>query len=276
MSVEQEAGRLGFVGGGQMAEALIKGVLAAGLYRAGELVVAEPMAQRRQYLVEEYGVAAVAEAGPVWEGCSLVILAVKPQVLGQVLGRHREEIGPQHLLVSIAAGISLAAIEEQLAPLAARVIRVMPNTPALVLAAASALAPGRHADATDLEQARRIFAAVGSAVVLEEKQLDAVTGLSGSGPAYVFTMLEALIEAGVKVGLSREVAGQLAGQTILGSMQLALASPEKNPAALRAMVTSPGGTTIAGLHVLERGGFRGLVMDAVEAAVQRSKELGRG
>ncbi len=266
---------LGFIGGGQMAEALIKGVLAARLCRAEQIWVAEPHGPRREVLRESYGVRVQAGAGPLWDSCEVVILAVKPQVVGVVLEQDRERIGRQHLLISIAAGISLSFMEERLAPAEVRVIRVMPNTPALVLAAASALSAGRYAGADDLDTARRIFGAVGEVVVLEEKLLDAVTGLSGSGPAYVFTFLEALIEAGVKVGLSREVAELLARQTILGSVQLALAAPEKNPAALRAMVTSPGGTTIAGLHVLERGGFRGLVMDAVESATQRSSELGR-
>ncbi|MFU8818140.1 MAG: pyrroline-5-carboxylate reductase [Desulfurivibrio sp.] len=267
---------LGFIGGGQMAEALIKGVLAADLYRPEQILVAEPHGPRRELLHEQYGVTVHAEAGPLFGACPVLVLAVKPQVVGAVLEQYRGQIGKDHLLISIAAGISLAYMEERLAPVAVRVIRVMPNTPALVLAAASALSPGCHAGTDDLELARQIFAAVGEAVVLEEKHLDAVTGLSGSGPAYVFTFLEALVDAGVKVGLSREVAEQLARQTILGSVKLALATPEKNPAALRAMVTSPGGTTIAGLHLLERGGFRGLVMDAVEAATARSVELGRG
>lgn len=266
---------LGFIGGGQMAEALIKGVLAANLYRAEQILVAEPHGPRREVLRKNYGVTVEAEAGSLWDNCEVVVLAVKPRVVGVVLEQGRERIGRRHLLISIAAGISLAFMEERLAPAEVRIVRVMPNTPALVLAAASALSAGRYAGADDLAAARRIFAAVGEAVILEEKLLDAVTGLSGSGPAYVFTFLEALIDAGVKVGLSREVAEILARRTILGSVQLALAAPEKNPAALRAMVTSPGGTTIAGLHVLERGGFRGLIMDAVEAATRRSSELGQ-
>jgi len=271
-----ERQNLGFIGGGQMAEALIKGVLAAGLYRAEQIMVAEPHGPRREELVERHGVAVHPTAGPLLAACPVLILAVKPQVVAAVLEQYRGHLGKDHLLISIAAGITLTFMEERLAPAPVRVIRVMPNTPALVLAAASALSPGRHAGEEDLRVAGRIFAAVGEVVVLEEKLLDAVTGLSGSGPAYVFTFLEALIDAGVKVGLSREVAEQLARQTILGSLQLVLATPEKNPAALRAMVTSPGGTTIAGLHVLEKGGFRGLIMDAVEAATQRSVELGRG
>lgn len=266
--------RLGFIGGGQMGEALIKGVLAAGLYRADELMVAEPSAQRRELLADQYGVQVSEDARPLWGRCGVLVLAVKPQVMAAVLAGAREEIDQQrHLLISIAAGTSLSFIEEAMAPLQVRVVRVMPNTPALVLAGVSALSPGRHVAADDLKLAEKIFAAVGKTVVLPESAMDAVTGLSGSGPAYVFTFLEALIDAGVKVGLSREVAGLLARQTIAGSLRLAEEN-HQSPAELRAMVTSPGGTTIAGLHALERGAFRALVMDAVEAATRRSRELG--
>lgn len=267
--------KLGFIGGGQMGEALIKGVLAAGLYRAERIMVAEPSGERRDFLKHHYQIQVCAEAGPLFADCPTLILAVKPQIMGAVLQQSRDQLVPQrHLLISIAAGISVAFIEQALAPQPVRVVRVMPNTPALVLAAASALSPGTHAGADDLKLAEAIFAAVGKTVILPESALDAVTGLSGSGPAYVFTFLEAMIDAGVKVGLSREVAALLARQTISGSLRLAEESG-KNPAELRAMVTSPGGTTIAGLHALERGAFRALVMDAVEAATRRSGELGR-
>ncbi|MDZ7642198.1 MAG: pyrroline-5-carboxylate reductase [Desulfurivibrio sp.] len=271
-----ETCKLGFIGGGQMAGALLKGILAAALYRPAEIVVAEPQQSRREFLTREFGVTVVGGAADFPAACPVVVLAVKPQVMGKVLAQYRELLAGDQLLISIAAGISLSFMEECLASDTARVIRVMPNTPALVQAGASALAPGRRVESADLEVARQLLAAVGSVVVLEEKQLDAVTGLSGSGPAYVFTFLEGLVDAGVKVGLSREVAWELARQTIYGSMQLAAADKAQNPAALRAMVTSPGGTTIAGLHVLERGGFRGLLMDAVETAAKRSAELGRG
>lgn len=268
--------KLGFIGGGQMGEALIRGVLAAGLYQPGDLMVAEPFTPRRELLATRYGVKVYEEAGPLWGLCPVLMLAVKPQIMGAVLEQAREWLDEQrHLLISIAAGTSLTFIEESLAPRQVRVIRVMPNTPALVLAGASALSAGKYATEQDLELAAKIFAAVGKTVLLPESAMDAVTGLSGSGPAYVFTFLEALIDAGVKVGLSREVAGILARQTIAGSLQLAEES-QQSPAELRAMVTSPGGTTIAGLHVLERGAFRALVMDAVEAATRRSAELGGG
>ena len=257
-----------------MGEALIKGVLAAGLYQAAELTVAEPSAPRREVLAERYGVRVHPDAGPLWEECGVLVLAVKPQIMRAVLEQARPVADERkHLLISIAAGVSTAFIEDVLAPQPVRVVRVMPNTPALVLAGASALSPGRHADEDDLKLAEGIFAAVGRTVTLPETAMDAVTGLSGSGPAYVFTFLESLIDAGVKVGLSRDVAGLLARQTIAGSMQL-VEEGGQSPAELRAMVTSPGGTTIAGLHALERGAFRSLIMDAVEAATRRSRELG--
>ena len=265
---------LGFIGGGQMGEALIRGVLAAGLYQPQEIAVAEPSAQRRELLADRYGVLVYEKDEQLWEFCQVMILAVKPQIMGSILEQIRGRVdGQKHLLISIAAGISLGFLEGGLAPGKARVIRVMPNTPALVLAGASALSPGSHVDDHDLKLAEKIFAAVGKAVILPESAMDGVTGLSGSGPAYVFTFLESLIDAGVKVGLSREVAGVLARQTIMGSLQLAEES-QQSPADLRAMVTSPGGTTIAGLHALENGAFRGLVMDAVETAARRSRELG--
>lgn len=265
---------IGFVGGGLMAEALIKGIIAAGLYSAARIKVADPSPQRRELLSREYGVATVAGAEEIWGECPVVILAVKPQVVEPVLRGAASQINARHLLISIAAGVAIARMAAALAPTKARIIRVMPNTPAMVLAGASALSRGEYADEADLALAEKIFTAVGQSVVVDEAALDAVTGLSGSGPAYVFTFFEALIDAGVKVGLPRPTAELLARQTILGSIKLA-AESGRSPAELRAMVTSPGGTTIAGLHALERGAFRSLVMDAVEAATRRSVELGQ-
>jgi pyrroline-5-carboxylate reductase len=225
-------------------------------------------------LQQEYKVVAVSEATAVWAECKVVILAVKPQVVGAILNDSREKIKAHHLLISIAAGIPLAVLEGAVSGRGCRVIRVMPNTPAIVLKGASALSPGQGVSPEDLAVATGIFDAVGVSFVLDEIYLDAVTGLSGSGPAYVFTFIEALIDAGVKVGLARPVAQSLALQTVLGSVLLAL-DGTRHPAELRAMVTSPGGTTIAGLHELEKGAFRALVTNAVEAATNRSCELGR-
>jgi len=267
-------GKLGFIGGGQMAEALVRGVLQAGIMAAEQIVVADPSLERRQLLTERYQVVVTEDASLVWTQCRVVILAVKPQIVTGVLQSGLGEITAEHLLISIAAGIPLALLEGTLSSTGCRMIRVMPNTPALVLKGASALSPGQGVSAGDLALARSIFDAVGTTVVLDEAYLDAVTGLSGSGPAYVFTFLEALTDAGVKVGLARSVAQDLVLQTVLGSVLLAMETGE-HPAELKAMVTSPGGTTIAGLHELEKGAFRATIMNAVEAAAHRSCELGR-
>jgi len=193
--------------------------------------------------------------------------------MGGVLDSLVEVVNERHLVISIAAGVTISFIEGNLADTGCRVIRVMPNTPAIVQEAASALSSGVRATATDMETAQVIFDAIGQTVVVDETYLDAVTGLSGSGPAYVFSFIEALIDAGVKVGLPRPVAETLALQTVVGSVKLAMDTGD-HPAQLRAMVTSPGGTTIAGLHVLERAGMQGIIMDAVEAATERSRHLG--
>lgn len=266
---------IGFIGGGRMAEALIQGIIKAGLFGPERIVVADPDPNRRQALSGQYGVKTFAQATDVIGECSTLILAVKPQVMGPVLDSIKASIHAGHLLISIAAGIPLSFMEERLSGCQCRLVRVMPNTPALVQEGASALSPGSLATNEDMSKARAIFDAVGRSVVLSENYLDAVTGLSGSGPAYVFSFIEALIDGGVKVGLNRADAQLLVLQTVLGSVKLALAGNE-HPAELRAMVTSPGGTTIAGLHVLARAGFTGIIMDAVEAATERSKELGRG
>lgn len=268
------SGKLGFIGGGLMAEALIKGILGAGLAEAGQILVADPSNERQTVLQKEYKVATFSDAASVWAECKVVVLAVKPQVVGAVLRSSREMIHAEHLIISIAAGIPLSVLEGAVSGRGCRMIRVMPNTPAIVLTGASALSPGQGVTSEDMGVATSIFDAVGVSCVLDESYLDAVTGLSGSGPAYVFTFIEALIDGGVKVGLARPVAQSLALQTVLGSVLLAMEGT-KHPAELKAMVTSPGGTTVAGLHELEKGAFRALVTNAVEAATNRSCELGR-
>ena len=264
---------IGFVGGGLMAEALIKGIIQAGVVPADRVMAADPAEARRDLLKERYGIEVHASAATMLGGCHVVVLAVKPQVMGAVLDAIVPTLAAEHLVISIAAGVQLAFLEGKLSSAGCRVIRVMPNTPAIVQQAASALSAGSRATAADMETAQLIFNAIGSSVVVDESALDAVTGLSGSGPAYVFSFLESLIDAGLKVGLSRPVAEALVLQTVLGSVTLAMESGD-HPAQLRAMVTSPGGTTIAGLHVMERAGFGGIVMDAVEAATVRSRQLG--
>lgn len=261
---------IGFIGGGNMAEAIIKGLLAGGL-PAASILVAEPVSQRRAFLTSEYGVELHDENLNIIRRADIVILAIKPQVAASVLTGLEAAISSDKLVISIMAGISTDFIEKIFAN-GARVVRVMPNTPALIQGAATAVSPGRKATDQDLEIAREIFSRVGTVVTIPEKQMDAVTGLSGSGPAYVFTFIEALADAGVKNGLPRDIAAQLAVQTVLGAARM-VAETGEHPALLREKVTSPGGTTIAALHTLENGRFRGLLMDAVDSACSRSKEL---
>jgi pyrroline-5-carboxylate reductase len=266
--------KIGFIGGGQMGEALIRGIIQSGLYTAGDILVSEPDIGRRVYLKETYQIQVFDSGIPVWQACSTVILAVKPQHMGALLAGAQELITTAHLIISIAAGLPISFYEGHLPGKACKIIRVMPNTPALVLQGASALSGNKNVRSEELEQAQALFEAVGVAVILEEQYLDAVTGLSGSGPAYVFTFIEGMIDAGIKTGLTRAVAETLTLQTVLGSVKL-MQESKKHPAVLRAMVTSPGGTTIAAQHVMERAGFKGIIMDAIEAATNRSIALGR-
>lgn len=264
---------IGFIGGGQMAEALIRGILAAGLTAPEGIAVVEPDDARLEYLRKSYGVRPAADSAALAAAGRVLILAVKPQVVAKVLAQYRDYVTDSHLVISIAAGIPIKAIAAALGD-AARIIRVMPNTPALALAGAAALSGNERAGAEDLAVAKRIFSAIGTCVEVSEPLLDAVTGLSGSGPGYVFAFIEALVDGGVLAGLPRPVAEQLALQTVLGSAKLALETGE-HPAVLKGRVTSPGGTTITGLQVLEESGFRGAVMTAVQAATERSRELGQ-
>jgi pyrroline-5-carboxylate reductase len=204
--------------------------------------------------------------------CDVLVLSVKPQVIDKVLTEIGGEVRGDQLVVSVAAGVPLEALEGRL-PAGSRVVRAMPNMPATVQAGATAIAGGTHASADDLRIARELFDAVGRVVVLEETLLDAVTGLSGSGPAYLMLIIEALADGGVKVGLHRDTALLLAAQTVFGSAKLLLETGE-HPGRLKDMVTSPGGTAIAGLHTLESGALRKTLIDAVEAATKRSVELG--
>jgi pyrroline-5-carboxylate reductase len=267
---------IGFLGAGKMATALAQGWLNAGLVDAERLRASDPIAEARTAFAQATRGQVVANNRQVVEECGVVVLAVKPQQMSDVL----QEIAPavhasQPLLVSIAAGIGLQAIADQLGVATCRLVRVMPNTPCLVGASASAYAAGPAATAADVRFVDRLFNAVGRAVAVPEKLLDAVTGLSGSGPAFVFVIIEALSDGGVRMGLPRDLATQLAAQTVLGSAKLLLESGQ-HPGTLKDMVASPAGTTIAGLHALERGGLRAALMDAVEAAPRRSAELGRG
>jgi pyrroline-5-carboxylate reductase len=263
---------IGCIGGGNMAEAIVRGLL-AGSVVPENIMVAEPIDQRRKYLSEKYGIRTTKENRDAVCFGEIVLLAVKPQVCIEALSSLSDDISSGKLFISIMAGVKTKTIEAALAR-GARVIRVMPNTPALVLKAASAVAPGANATADDVATALGIFTLLGTAHPLDEKLLDAVTGLSGSGPAYVYTFIEALSDAGVKNGLPREIATRLAAQTVFGAAGMVLETGE-HPALLREKVTSPGGTTIAGLHTLEQQGFRGAVMSAVDTATARSAELGK-
>jgi pyrroline-5-carboxylate reductase len=264
---------IGFVGAGNMAEALIRGLVRGGHVTPGKIAASAPRRDRLEELAKHYGIDVTTDNREVVARCGLVVLAVKPQIVGRVLAQIGDGLAGK-LVVSVCAGVGTEAIEEAVAP-GVRVVRAMPNTPALVGAGATAISPGKLASDTDLATARAMFEAVGIAVVLDESHLDAVTGLSGSGPAYIFLILEALADAGVKVGLSRRDAQRLAAQTVMGSAKLLLETDE-HPGRLKDMVTSPGGTAIAGLHTLEEGGLRTTLINAVETATKRARELGRG
>ncbi len=265
--------KIGIFGGGNMATALVRGLLAAGEVAPGDLTVSDVLPARRAALEREHGIATSADNGAVAQASDVVLIAVKPQVVPALLAEVGEALGPGKLLISIAAGIPIRTLAAGVLP-GTRVVRAMPNTGAIALAAATAIAPGPAATASDLALARRLFEAVGRVVEVEEKLIDAVTGLSGSGPAYVLLFVEALADGGVRAGLPRDQALLLAIQTVLGTAELLLATGE-HPARLRDQVTSPGGTTIAGLAELERGAVRHAVMSAVEAATRRAGELGR-
>lgn len=263
---------LGFLGAGNMAAALVKGLLHSKLVPPAGIIVSDVKADRLASLHQTHGIRTTSDNHELVRTSDVVVLAVKPQVIDKVLEAVGKDIRADQLVVSVAAGVPVSAIENRL-PDGARVVRSMPNTPATALAGATAIAPGTHATDEDLAVARAIFEAVGRVVSLDETLLDAVTGLSGSGPAYVMLMIEALADGGVKVGLHRDTALLLAAQTVFGSAKLLLETGE-HPGRLKDMVTSPGGTAIAGLHTLESGGLRRTLIDAVEAATMRAQALG--
>jgi pyrroline-5-carboxylate reductase len=267
-----DAKKIGFIGAGNMAGALIKGLLCSKTVSAAQIKASDVRADRLADLAREHGIATETDNAALLAWADVAVLAVKPQVVDQVLSAVGRTLRPQTLLISIAAGVPIQALESRL-PAGSRVIRTMPNTAAMALAAATAIAPGTHASPADMATAREIFEAVGRAVVVDESLLDAVTGLSGSGPAYVMLVIEALADGGVRVGLPRDTALRLAAQTVYGSAKLLLDTGE-HPGRLKDMVTSPGGTTIAGLHALESGALRATLINAVEAATRRSAELG--
>jgi pyrroline-5-carboxylate reductase len=264
---------IGFVGAGNMATALIQGLLAAKVALASNILAADIDDARLSRLRNAYGITIAEDNLALVKRADVVILAVKPQVLDSLLSEIGPHVPAESLVVSIAAGVPLAALESRFLP-GARLVRAMPNTAATVLTSATALAAGTHATQADLDAVKVLFEAVGKVVLVNDADLDAVTGLSGSGPAYVLVMIEALADAGVRAGLQRPTALLLAAQTVYGTAKLVLETGE-HPARLKDLVTSPGGTTLAGLYALEAGGLRKAVMDAVDAATKRSAELAK-
>ena len=266
--------KVGFIGAGNMAAALVRGLLHGGAFLAPQNVIVSATSRPRldRLVGEHRGIVTTIDNAEVCAFADVVVLAVKPQIVDRVLGQIEPHWRSSSLLVSVAAGVSTAAIEHRM-PKDTRVVRTMPNTAATVLAAATAICKGAHADEKDVEVAERLFGSVGRTVVLDESLIDAVTGLSGSGPAYLMLIIEALADGGVKVGLHRDTALMLAAQTVYGSAKLLLETGE-HPGRLKDMVTSPGGTAIAGLHTLEAGGLRTTLINAVEVASRRAQELG--
>ncbi len=270
MSVEDT---IAFIGAGNMAGALIRGLTGTGTVPADRIIAADPDQARLSSLETELEIGVTTDNAEAVQDATVIVLATKPQVFGQVLPGLAAALGEGKLIISIAAGISTRMIERAFAP-GTRVVRTMPNTPALVGAGATAIAAGSHATDDDMELAETLFRSVGISVQVPEEQIDAVTGLSGSGPAYVFALIEALRDAGAREGLPEDTALRLASQTVFGAARLLLDENEE-PEVLRDRVTSPGGTTRAGLDALEAGGFSDAILGAVRAATRRSVELGK-
>lgn len=263
--------QINFIGGGAMAEAIITGITAAKLATAAEIHVSDHKAARCAQLAQKYGINACVGAETFCAASDILVLAIKPQVARQAFAEIQPLLQKNTILVSIIAGITLETLEEYFP--ANPIVRVMPNTPISVGAGMSALALGKKASPEQGEQIRALFAAGGQAIIVPEKLIDAVSGLSGSGPAFIFIIIDALSDAGILNGLKRQDALMLAAQTVFGSAKMVLESG-LHPGQLRDQVTSPGGTTIEGVRVLEARGVRAALMDAVSAAVTKSKIMG--
>ncbi len=266
--------KIGFLGAGKMATALAKGFVQAKLIKPADLLASDPSEAAREGFARQTGARTVNSNIEVVKFAEILVLAVKPNQVSTLMEEIRPTFTSHQLLISIAAGVPLARLEAGL-PEGARVIRVMPNTPALVGASATGYALGKSAKAGDAQVAQNLFSAVGMAFQVSESLLDAVTGLSGSGPAYAFLIIEALSDGGVAAGLPRDISTRLAAQTLLGSAKLVLETG-MHPGACKDMVTSPGGTTIEGVHELEKGKVRAALMNAVRAAAEKSRRLGQG
>ena len=266
--------KIGVIGAGKIGSAIARGIIRAGLVNKESVMSSDVSDELRQAIARDLDIKVTPDNGALCDFAEIIILAVKPQIVDPVAREIAKKLGKSKLLVSVAAGVPLGRIETHLER-GARVVRVMPNIPCVIGAGAAGFAGGGHATAADLEKVGAILNSFGVGLAVEEKYLDAVTGLSGSGPAYVFLFMEALADGGVQVGLSRDVALKLAMQTVYGAARMALES-NKHLSELKDEVTSPGGTTIAGLYAMEQNGFRGTVMDAVVSATRRSQELGKG
>jgi len=263
---------IAIIGAGAMGTAFAKGMVSAGLFDPAQIVMADADASKLSEVAEAQGVKTSADNAAAVENADVILLAVKPQIIKDVLTDIGGGVQSGQLVISIAAGVKLRSIESCL-PEKTAVIRAMPNTPCQIGRGAVGFCRGSAAADDDCAKAKAIFDAVGVSFEVPEKLMDAVTGLSGSGPAYVYVMIEAMADAGVRVGLPRDAALSLASQTVAGAAEMVLESGQ-HPAALKDQVTSPGGTTIAGLDALERAGFRSALIDAVKAAAKRSEELG--
>lgn len=264
---------IAFLGAGNMTEALVAGLLKAGLASGDQLHATDILAQRRTHFQNHYKVRTSADNLEAVKWGQIVVLSVEPQMLDEVLDSVRPVLRTGTLVISVAAGYPIARVANH-CPAGMHLVRAMPNTPSSVLEGVTALTYGEGVTEEEKTLARAIFDSVGKVVVVEEHLMDVVTGLSGSGPAYIYVMIEALADGGVKMGLSRQVAELLAAQTVLGAARMLIESGE-HPGRLKDRVASPGGTTIAGLHKLEEGRVRATFMAAVEAATKRSKELGQ-
>ena len=266
--------KIGVIGAGKIGSAIVRGMIKAGLVTKNHVMASDVSDTLREAIAKELDIKVTPDNGKLCDFADVVILAVKPQIVDPVAKEIAKTLGKSKLLISVAAGVPISRIEAALEK-GARVVRVMPNIPCVVGAGAAGYAGGTNAGAHDLEICGSIVNSFGVGLAVEEKYLDAVTGLSGSGPAYVFLFMEALADGGVQVGLTRDVALKLAMQTVYGAARMALEST-KHLGELKDEVTSPGGTTIAGLYALEQKGFKGAVMEAIVNATRRSQELGKG
>lgn len=264
--------KIAFIGGGAIAEAILRGMLKAGLVSAAQVTVCDLSAERLTYIKGALAVATSLDGAETAAKADVLFLTVKPQVIGDVLDTIGPMVAKTTLVISVAAGITIATLQNKLPEVP--IVRVMPNTPVAVGEGMSAVALGQYADAKAGEVALAVFSSVGKAVKVSEEAMDAVTGLSGSGPGFMYVLIDALADAGVRVGFPRQLAITLAAQTMYGSAKMVLETGE-HPAKLRDMVTSPAGTTIAGIHVLERQQVRAALMDAVVVATERSREMGQ-